>query len=238
MNAKSPFLRGIFSGIPIALGYFAVAMALGIAAQSAGFNALQATLSSFLLNASAGEYIGFTLVAAHETYFTVTLMEGVANARYFLMSCALSQKLAPTVPTWKRLLLGYGVTDEIFGISVAQEGHLNPAYSYGAMAVAIPAWSLGTLMGFLLGSVLPARLISALSVSLYAMFISVFVPEAKRNRAVLGLFLFCFGASALATWLPLLSGISSGVKILLLTITISLAAAIFFPRDEDGEVLS
>ncbi len=236
MNAKSPFLRGFLAGIPIALGYFAVAMALGIAAQSAGLNALQATLSSFLLNASAGEYIGFTLIAAHETYFTVALMEAVANARYFLMSCALSQKLSPTVPTYKRLLLGYGVTDEIFGISVAQEGYLNPIYSYGAMAIAIPAWSLGTLTGFLLGSILPARLISALGVSLFAMFISVFVPQARRDRVVLGLVLFCFGASALATWLPLLSGISSGVKVLLLTITVSLAAAILFPRpDEEAD---
>jgi hypothetical protein len=134
----------------------------------------------------------------------------------------------------KHVLAGWYVQRE----QVGTDDSGNPVYSYGAMAVAIPAWSLGTLTGYLLGSILPMRLISALSVSLYAMFISVFVPEAKRNRVVLGLVLFCFGASALATWLPLLSGISSGVKILLLTITISLAAAILFPRDEDGEVLS
>ncbi len=229
------FVRGMRNGIPIALGYFAVSLTLGIAAKTAGFTAFQATLTSFLINASAGEYIAFTLIAAGSSYWEVFLMEAVANARYLLMSCALSQKLPAATPTWQRLLLGYDNTDEIFGISIAVEGKLNPFYSYGAMVMALPGWSLGTLCGFLLGSVLPARLLSALSVSLYGMFISVFVPEAKKNRVVCVLVLLGFALSALFHWLPLFDVLSDGVKIILLTVVISLGAALLFPIKETPE---
>ena len=94
----SHFKRGILDGCPIALGYFAVAFTLGIAAKNAGFSALQAMVESLTNNASAGEYAVFSLAAAGAGYIEVAIMTLVANARYLLMSCSLSQK-APPCPT-------------------------------------------------------------------------------------------------------------------------------------------
>ncbi len=117
--------KGLKDGIPIALGYFAVSFTLGITAKNAGLTALQAMLASFTLNASAGEFAGFTLIAAGAGYLEIAIMEFVANARYLLMSCALSQKLSPDTPLWQRLLIGYDVTDEIFGISALQDTNVD-----------------------------------------------------------------------------------------------------------------
>ena len=222
------------AGVPISLGYFAVALSLGMAAAKAGMTAFQATLTSFLINASAGEYIGFTLIAAQASYIEVFVMEAVANARYLLMSCALSQKLSPKTTTAERLLLGYCITDEVFGASISREGYLNPRFTYGAMAVAVPGWSLGTLCGVLIGSLLPGWLVGALSVSLYGMFISVFVPVAKKNKIVAALVLISFAASFAFMRIPAFSGISDGIKIIILTVVISLAAALIFPVKGDG----
>lgn len=234
MTNKKQFLRGMRAGVPISLGYFAVALSLGMAAAKAGMTAFQATLTSFLINASAGEYIGFTLIAAQASYIEVFVMEAVANARYLLMSCALSQKLSPKTTTAERLLLGYCITDEVFGASISREGYLNPRFTYGAMAVAVPGWSLGTLCGVLIGSLLPAWLVGALSVSLYGMFISVFVPVAKKNKIVAALVLISFAASFAFMRIPAFSGISDGIKIIILTVVISLAAALIFPVKGDG----
>ena len=55
------FVKGLKNGIPIALGYFAVAFTLGIQAKNAGITAFQSAVASFGLHASAGEYIAFTL---------------------------------------------------------------------------------------------------------------------------------------------------------------------------------
>ncbi len=235
VTKKQWLFRGMRAGIPISLGYFAVAISLGIAARNAGFSAFQATLTSFLINASAGEYVGFTLIAAGASYLEVFIMEAVANARYLLMSCALSQKLEPRTPMWKRLLLGYCITDEVFGASIAVEGHVDPIFTYGAMMIAVPGWSLGTLTGVLLGNIMPPFLLSALSVSLYGMFISVFIPEAKKNKIVASLILISFAASFAFIKIPLFDFISEGIKIIILTVLISLAAAIIFPVKEGGE---
>ena len=235
MKKSKNFLRGMRAGVPISLGYFAVALSLGMAAAKAGMTAFQATLTSFLINASAGEYIGFTLIAAQASYIEVFVMEAVANARYLLMSCALSQKLSPKATTAQRLLLGYCITDEVFGASISEEGYLDPKFTYGAMMVAVPGWSLGTLCGVLIGSLLPAWLVGALSISLYGMFISVFIPEAKRNKIVAALVAISFAASFAFMKIPLFDGISEGIKIIILTVVISLIAAIIFPVKEESE---
>ena len=233
MSRKRNYLRGIKAGIPISLGYFAVSITLGIAAKNAGLTAFQATLTSFLINASAGEYIGFTLIAAGASYAEVFLMEAIANARYMLMSAALSQKLKSGTGTVQRMLLGYCITDENFGVSIALDERLDPFYTYGVATVAIPGWSLGTLCGAILGSVLPTSLLSALGVSLYGMFISVFIPESRKNKIVAALVVISFALSYAVSRIALFNGISQGIKIILLTVVISLAAALIFPIKEE-----
>ncbi len=238
MTRKQWFFRGMRAGIPISLGYFAVAIAMGIAARAAGITPFQASLTSILINASAGQYAGFTLMAAGASYLEVALMEAVANARYLLMSASLSQKLKSNVGIVQRLLLGFTVTDEIFGVSIAQPEPLDPCFTYGTFLVATTGWTSGTLVGSLLGDVLPLRVLSALSVGLFGMFISVFIPEAKKNRIVAVLIAVCFALSMAATYLPLVREIPEGIRVIILTVVISLAAAIFFPiknKKEDAD---
>ena len=194
-DRKKWFLKGLRDGVPIMLGYFAVSIALGISARNAGMTAPQATLASALIMASAGQYIGFTLIAASASYAEVMVMEAIANARYLLMSTALSQKVDPKLPLRHRLLMGLWITDEVFGVSVSVEGRLNPYYNYGMAAVATPGWALGTLMGVVLGNVLPVRVVSALSVGLFGMFMSIFVPPMRKNRVIAWLVAVSFAAS-------------------------------------------
>ena len=233
MTNRQYFLRGMKAGVPIALGYFAVSIALGITAVSAGIPAIASALASLLNNASAGEYIAFTLIAAQASYSELIAMEIVANSRYLLMSAALSQKLSPSTSTLKRLLLGFTVTDEIFGVSMMQEGYLSPYFTYGTFVVATTGWTVGTLFGAIMGSVLPAAVVGALGVGLYGMFISVFLPEAKRNPVVAILVLISFVLSALFEYAPYVRELSSGIRIIILTVLISLGAAIIFPIKED-----
>lgn len=221
------------AGIPICLGYFAVAIALGISAKSAGIASWQAAITSLLINASAGEYVGFSLIAAGATYVEVALMEAVANARYLLMSASLSQKLDSKTRWWERLLLGFTVTDEIFGASIAVEGKLSPCFTLGAFVVATTGWTGGTFVGAMLGDVLPTRLLSALAVGLYGMFISVFVPESKKNKRVMALVGISFALSLAFQYIPYVRDISEGIRIILLTVVISLVAAIVIPVKED-----
>lgn len=228
---KICFRQGMRDGSPIALGYFAVAFTLGIAARNAGLSAIQALIASVLNNASAGEYAGFALIAAGSSYLEMAVMTLVVNARYLLMSCALSQKLKPDTPLRHRMTIAYDVTDEIFGICVAQPGYLNPWYAYGAIAVAIPGWALGTFFGVIMGNVLPTRVVSALSVGLYGMFLAIIIPPARGNRVIAGVVAIGFAASYIVNRLPLFDGLSTGIKTIALTASLALLAAFLFPTD-------
>ena len=226
------YKRGLKAGIPIGLGYLAVAFTLGISARTAGLNALQATLTSFLINASAGEFVGFTLIAAGAGYLEVAIMEAVANARYLLMSFSLSQKLRPETSTLHRMLIGWYVTDEVFGVSISAPGYLNPFYTYGAISLACPGWAIGTCLGVIMGNILPASVVSALSVGLYGMFIAIFVPPCRQSKTIMKIVLISMLASCAFAMIPLFGGISSGIKTIILTVAISAAAAVLAPVKE------
>ncbi len=232
-KSKSPFWEGVRDGVPIALGYFAVAFSLGIAARNAGLTAFQGFFASTLCVASAGEYALFTLIGAGATYLEVALLTLITNARYFLMSGALSQRIDPRMKNVHRLLVGAVVTDEIFGITIARPGYMVPAYNYGAIAVSVPAWAIGTALGILMGNLLPARVVSALSVALYGMFLAIIIPPAKKSIAVALCVVLGFACSwAFGAIAPLAAALSPGTRTIVLTVLLSAAAALIFPQKE------
>ena len=203
-NSTSYWLKkGIHNGMPIALGYLAVSFTLGIAAKNAGLTALQAALASITCHASAGEFAGFTLIAALAAYTEIAVME-------------------------------LFVTDEIFGLTVSVPEKLNPAYMYGMVLVASPAWVLGTYFGVLFGNILPANIVSALSVGLYGMFIAIIIPPARKNHIIAGVVAISMIISCIFSYAPVISSISSGTRIIILTVIISLVAAILFPVKEEN----
>ena len=119
---KSAFYEGLRDGIPIGLGYFAVAFSLGIAYRNAGITAFQGFLTSITNATSAGQFAAVSIIAGNASYFEMALTTLIINARYFLMSAALSQKLSPKMPFYHRFLFGAAVTDELFGINIGWIG--------------------------------------------------------------------------------------------------------------------
>ena len=138
----SSYTRGIRDGLPIAIGYFAVSFSLGILMRNSGLDPLQGLVMSLVNNTSAGEAAAVGIIADGGSYLEMAINQAVINIRYFLMSAALCVHLDPGLSLGRRMLVGFDVTDEIFGISMARPGYLNPWYTYGAIAVAIPGWSL------------------------------------------------------------------------------------------------
>ena len=232
---KEAFKKGFQDGVPIALGYAAVSFALGIAARNSGLSWIEATVMSLLNNTSAGEFAALELIRTGAPYAELAMTQLVINLRYLLMSCALSQKMDEKTSVFHRLLVGFDVTDEIFGISIAYPGKLNPFYSYGAIIISIPCWAAGTCFGVLLGNILPASVVSALSVALYGMFLAIVIPPARESKVLAGVVIVAMASSILFDWIPLPSWMSGGMKIIVLTVVISLLAAMLFPVKEDDQ---
>lgn len=223
------FLKGMKDGLPVALGYLAVSFTLGIAAVKSGLTPFQAFATSALNNTSAGEFAAFSLIGAGVSYMEIALTTLILNMRYILMSCALSQKIDKNTPIVHRFLMAYDVTDEIFGLSIMSEGRLDPKYTYGLIAISAPSWAIGTYLGAVMGSVMPAGVLSAMNLALYGMFIAVIVPPAKKDKTIAVVIAVSMLSSLMFSVLPGLREISSGIVVIILTVVISLAAAILFP---------
>ncbi len=234
-DRKTCYIQGVRDGIPIGLGYFAVSFSLGILAKEIGLTPIQGFVMSLFNNASAGQYMGLTMIAAGATYWELALATLVTNARYLLMSCAMSQRMDPATPFRHRLFMSFDITDELFGITIARPGYLSPWYMYGGMTPAIPGWALGMAIGTLAGSVLPARVVSAFGVALYGMFIAIFIPPAKKDKVVAVLVVLAFLTSWGFARLPIGAALSDGTRTIILTVLLAGAAAVLFPRKTEEE---
>lgn len=229
-------MRGLRDGIPIGLGYFAVAFSLGIMAKKAGLTPFQGFLMSLLTNASAGEYAGMIVIAENSGFFEMVIMTVVASARYFLMSCALSQHFNEGTAFFHRFLIGFEITDEVFALEIARPGGIDPNYSYGLFIFPLIGWSVATMLGIVVGNFLPANIVNALSVSLYGMFIAIVVPPAKASRPVLAALFASSVLSFAFSRLPYVSALSSGTRTIILTVLIAGVFAALFPvKEADDE---
>ena len=232
---QNSFAKGLGDGVPIGLGYFSVSFAFGISAVAAGVPVWGAALISMTNVTSAGQFAGLGLIAAGAPLAEQALTQLVINLRYALMSLSLSQKLAPGIGVLERLLMAFLNTDEVFAVASSQAGAVGRRYFYGLMIAPYLGWSIGTILGAAAGSILPEAVQSALGIAIYGMFLAIIIPPARESRVVRGLVLLSFAASFIAGRWSLLSGISSGVRTIFLTVVISLGAAILFPRRDEEQ---
>lgn len=232
---KSEFRTGLKDGIPIALGYFAVSFSLGIVMVASNISAVEGTVMSLTNLTSAGEFAGVRIIAAGGTIFEMILTQFIINLRYSLMSLALSQKLDKSVTFWKKLIIAFGNTDEIFAVAMNHQKSLTCAYMVGLQSLPIVGWSAGTFLGAVASNLMPERVSIAMNVMLYGMFIAIVVPVAKKAKPVLIVASIAVGLSSLFYFVPFLKEVSAGISIIICTIAAAGIGAVLFPvKDTEG----
>jgi len=226
------FLKGLSHGVPIALGYLSVSFGFGIVAVGLGISVLDAVLISVSNLTSAGQAAGVEIIAAAGGLVEMLLAQLVINIRYALMGFSLSQRLDDSFTTPKRLLLSFGITDEVFAVASAQRV-LSARYMAGLITLPIIGWSLGTLLGATAGSLLPEDIASAMGIVLYGMFLAIIVPPARKEKSVLAVVLIAAACSVIFKYL--FTFISGGFAIILSAIIAAVIGAALFPVKEEDE---
>lgn len=196
----------------------------------AGMPLWAAVLISLTNLTSAGQFAGANLMLAGGNMMELGLTTLVINIRYFLMSLSVSQKVERKMSMKERLAVSFGITDEIYAVSMQHKGELSTPYMAGLIITPILGWTGGTLAGGAATSVMPEALSSALGIALYGMFIAVIVPPAREERSVLFTVILAILASLAFTYLPVLRNLGSGWSIIIITIAVSAVAAWLFPR--------
>jgi len=229
------YIRGLRDGLPIGLGYISVSFSFGMMAVNMGIPWWIAVVISMTTVTSAGQFAGIGLIAGGAPVIELVLSQIVINLRYSLMSASLSQKLDKSMTALRRLIVSFFVTDEIYGVASEKEGELGNIYMYGLGTAPLLGWTLGTLLGALAGEIMPEMLRSALSIALYAMFIAIILPPAKKHRPAFAVIAVSVGLSCLFRYTPYLENLSAGFVIIICAVTASVFGAICFPVRGGGE---
>ena len=233
IHTKKEFRYGLKRGLPIAIGYLPVSFAFGLNAVSGGIPAPLVILMSLTNLTSAGQAAGADLIIQGAGYFELVLTIFVINIRYMLMSLSISQKVEKNVTLPQRLIFAFGITDEVFAVSSMEEGRLSFSYMLGLISGPILGWTFGTALGAFICSALPASIKDAMGIALYGMFIAIIIPPARKSRKVVLVLVISILVTCILKYLPILSNISSGFRVIIATFLSAGYCAIRFPLDQE-----
>ncbi len=233
-NHGLTLLSGFRDALPICLGYLSVSLAFGMIAADRGMPLWTAVLFSGTCVSGTGQFVGLNLLAAAAPLFEMLCTLAVINARYLLMSVSLSQKLPSGMNLWQRLIVAYGNTDEIFAVASTQTAELTFPYMAGVIIISVSGWLAGTVLGEVAGGIIPQSVVSAMNIALYAMYIALIIPDARKSLPVTAVIFFAAAVSCLLTFLPVVKQLGSGWVIIIGGLAASAFGAAVFPRDPGG----
>ena len=232
---RKVFRQGIRHGIPIGLGYLSVSFAFGMKAVGDGLTVLQAVLISMTNLTSAGQIAALPLMVGGATLTEMALTQFTINLRYALMSLSLGRKLDKTMGTLQRLIFSFANTDEIFAVASSRPGTVGKHYLYGLMLTPFLGWTLGTLLGGVAGTLLPAFVRTALGIAIYGMFLAIILPPAREKKPVRFVVILAVALSLCFRYLPGLNQVSGGFAIILCAVISAAAGALRYPEEKgDG----
>lgn len=227
------FTYGVRKGLPIGLGYLAVSFSFGVMVVNKGIAPVTGIIISATSLTSSGQYAGIEMMAQRASYFEIFLTIFLINLRYALMSLSLSQKIDDSIPTWQRLIFGFGITDEVYALAAIEYRKITFRYMLGLILMPFVGWILGTVLGVYASNIMPQKFLNAMGISLYAMFIALIIPDTRSNHKLIPVIAISIAISCMFYYIPYINRIGLGFKVIIATVISSLFGALVFPIKED-----
>lgn len=191
-TTKRAFLYGIRDSLPFIVVVAPFAMLFGIVATEAGLNIAQTFGFSVVVIAGAAQFAAVQLMADNAPILIVVATALAVNLRMAMYSASIAPYLRG-VPLWKRAAMSYILVDQSYAMGLAKyetEPDMTPtarvAYFVGTMALNMPLWYGGTLVGALVGSRIPPEY--ALDFAVPITFLALVGPMLKSAAHVMAAF--------------------------------------------------
>lgn len=181
---KCKIKDAINDGVPIVMGFIPIAMAFGVLSKTAEITLLQSLGFSMIVFAGASQFIALNLLIASASMGEIILTTLLVNFRHFLFAASLSPKLTndmkKSIP-----FIAFGLTDEIFSVAALKKKELTKEYMIVLELCAYSAFAVGTVLGYVLGGILPTVVQLSMGIALYSLFTAILVPEMKKSNKVI-----------------------------------------------------
>lgn len=191
-NLKRKTIRQAFvRSIPVMAGYIVLGLGFGVLMHAAGYGLLWTLAMSLTIYAGSMQYVGAGLLSGGASVVTAILTTVMVNARHLFYSISMirvyrdSGRLKP--------YLIFALTDETYSLLCdgdVPEGADAAFYRFLVSAFDHSYWVIGSILGSLLGAVLPFST-EGIEFSMTALFLTSFVEqwvrEGNRIPALTGL---------------------------------------------------
>lgn len=212
------FMEGVRAGMPTALGYLGIGLACGVIA-APYMSSFEMLLMSFLVYAGSAQFVMIAMISLASSLTDIALTVFLINIRFFLLSLHASTFFREA-SLLKNLGIASILTDESYGVllgeQLQEDGIITPAWMNGNNLISYLSWGLSTVLGTLLGNLLPNPEMFGLDFALVAMFIGIFTSQ----------FLVMLKKESLQKLLTIL--LLTGLAFLALTMVVSQSLAVLF----------
>lgn len=179
---KTLVKAAFYRSLPVLGGYLMLGVGFGILLGSVGYGPLWALAMSLAVYAGSMQYVGVSLIARGASVLTVALTTLMVNARHLFYSISMYDLYKNTEKC--RNVLIFTLTDETYSLLCGGSVPENTDPDRYRLAVSLlnyGYWAAGSLLGGLLGQVLPFDT-TGIEFSMTALFVTVFVDQWRGTR--------------------------------------------------------
>jgi 4-azaleucine resistance transporter AzlC len=183
---RGAFREGFVAILPIWAGVVPFGVAFAVLARAEGLSILETQLLSLIVFAGAAQVATVILLKNGAGAISVIITAFLLNVRHVLYGLSYS-RLAARMPGPPRAILAFLLTDEAYGITVRAflDGRGSPTFLFGAGFSLYLSFNVATLVGALLGSIIPNPNKSGLDFIFPLTFLALLLPLLTSRRQVL-----------------------------------------------------
>ena len=169
--------QAFFKSIPVLAGYVILGTGFGILLRNAGYGVLWAFAMSSLIYAGSMQYVGVGLIAGGASVVTTVLTTIMVNARHLFYSISMIGRYKDS-GVYRPYLI-FSLTDETYSLlcdGQVPEEESGSLYRFLVSLFNQCYWIAGSVIGSLLGSVLPFST-NGIEFSMTALFVASFTEQ-------------------------------------------------------------
>lgn len=182
---KQAFLKGAVDILPLSIAVLPWGILAGSMAVNAGLSFAQSFAMSAIFFAGAAQLVSLGLVMSGASLFTIVITVLFLTSQHLIYALNFRKDIR-CLPVYKRLIVGFLLTDELFAIGVTHQAQRSFAYLFGAGICFYFAWCLFSLLGIFLANAIPNLERLHLDFSIVAIFILIIVPMIKNLVTLMG----------------------------------------------------
>jgi 4-azaleucine resistance transporter AzlC len=186
-NRLKTLSRGIIDVSPLMIPVFPFGIIYGVIGMELGFGAYMTLGASVIMFAGASQIVLLQLFSGGASSFVIFSSVGAVNSRHLLYGAVLSEHLSSLRLTWK-LILSYVMVDQAFAVSNSyfkkNKNDKNKHYHLlGAGFTCWTIWQISTIVGIVMGSIIPDEL--GLSFAISLTFLALLIDDFRKLKNII-----------------------------------------------------